>query len=290
MVVDDRLGAVARPTHLRKREAPCAPIAQLRQSTLMSSPYRRDVSISFGGPLTPVVKKLILANLVVFVLQFLIEPLTLWLALHPPDVLPFRFQVWRVFTYMFVHGGLSHILFNMLFLFMLGCQLERHWGSRFFAQYYLLCGLGAALFAFIPVSAFFNAHHIGASGAVYGILLAYGLMFPRAKFYVFLTFPVEARYLVFIAGFVAFYGSISGSADGTSHIAHLGGLAAGFIILRWAGLQRRGSLSRASSSGGLSLASIREVYRRWRMKRLRKKFENYYEKRTGGGNDPDIIH
>lgn len=256
----------------------------------MSSPRLRDMGHMFGGPLTPVVKQLIFANLIVFVLQFVFRPhLTTWLALHPPDVLPFRFQIWRPFTYMFVHGGLSHILFNMLFLFMLGCHLERHWGSRFFAQYYLLCGLGAALFAFIPVPAFFNAYHIGASGAIYGILLAFGLLFPTAKFYVLLTFPVEARYLVFVAGFVAFYGSISASGDGTSHIAHLGGLVAGYVVLRWAGLKQRGNLAR-SSSLGLSFGSIRQAYRRWRMKRLRKKFEGYYEKRTGGGNGPDIIH
>ena len=252
----------------------------------MSSPYsRREMSYSFGGPLTPGVKAIIIANLAVFVLQNLVPRLTGWFVLSPSLVLPMNFQLWRVVSYMFLHGGLMHLLFNMLALFMFGCSIERTWGTRSFYRYYFLCGIGGAVFAFIPYGPFYNLPILGASGAIYGILLAYGMLFPHNRILVFLTFPVEARYLVAIWGFIAFVGSVSG-AEGVAHIVHLGGLVTGYVLLRWAGVSRGvQGVSRAGMMG-----SVREGYRRWRMKRLRKKFEAYYEKRTGGGNDPNTIH
>jgi membrane associated rhomboid family serine protease len=246
------------------------------------------MSISFGGPLTPGIKYIIIVTLAVFLLQNIFKGITGWLALIPPAVIP-GLQIWRVVTWLFVHGNFMHILFNMLFLFMFGCRLERLWGTHTFVQYYFVCGIGAALFTFIPLSDFYSSAHIGASGAVYGVLLAYGLVFPRNVIYFMLMFPIEARYFVIIMGLLAFYGSIGSGGGGVSHIAHLGGLVAGYVYLRLGGVGRQRTIQ--SSGGGAGMVdSFKQAYHRWRMKRLRKKFERYYEERTGGDQDKYKYH
>ncbi|MGH9320512.1 MAG: rhomboid family intramembrane serine protease [Vicinamibacteria bacterium] len=250
----------------------------------MAYPYRRDMVYSFGGPLTPAVKTIIIASGVAYLLQVLIEPIVSWFWLSPPLVLPPSFQLWRVGTYLFLHGDPFHLLFNMLALFMFGCSVERTWGTRTFYRYYFLCGLGAALLGFIPYGPFYEVPIVGASGAIYGVLLAYGVLFPFNRIWVLMTFPVEARYLVIVWGFVAFVGSLVGSG-GVAHIVHLGGFLTGLALIRWPAFWR------SSSSGrGEVMGSLRGYYRKWRMKRLRKKFEAYYEKRASGGNDPNIVH
>jgi membrane associated rhomboid family serine protease len=251
----------------------------------MSYPYRREITYSFGGPLTPAVKAIIIANGAVFLFQVMVPAITGWLSLSPPLVLPFNLQLWRVVTYMFLHGGVGHLVWNMLFLFMFGCTLERTWGTKRFYRYYFICGLGAALFAFIPYGPFYQVPIVGASGAIYGILLAYGVIFPMNKIWILATFPVEARYLVIVLGFVAFASSLMGS-DGVAHIVHLGGLVTGYVVLRYTTVVSR---SAHPSTGGV-VGPLRDAYRRWRMKRLKKKFESYYEKRSGGGNGPTIVH
>ncbi len=250
----------------------------------MSTPYRRDISYSFGGPLTPAVKAIIIANLIAYAIQSFFSPFTEWLALRPLDVLPWGFQLWRIGTYMFLHGGIGHLFFNMLMLYFFGNTLERTWGTRNFVKYYSVCGLGAALFCFVPGLGTYSAYTYGASGAIYGVMLAYAILFPHQKIYILLTFPIEIRYLVFFLGFVSIVSL--GASDGVAHLAHLGGLVTGYVLLRWSGITRR----RSVGSGGDFVGSIREGYRRWRMKRLRKKFESYYEKRTGSGNDQNTIH
>ena len=249
----------------------------------MSYPYRQEIRYSFGGPLTPGVRTILIASAVAFVLQMLIKPFEAWFWLSPTLVLPPHFQLWRVVTYMFLHGGIMHLLFNMLGLFMFGCSIEREWGTRLFYRYYFLCGLGAALFAFIPYGPFYTIPIVGASGAIYGILLAYGMLFPRNQIWIMMAFPVEARHLVIILGFIAFASSLTGGG-GVAHIVHLGGLVTGFALLRSGFTRRR---ARGTSQ---PIGSLRDVYRRWRMKRLRKKFESYYDKRTGRGNDPNMVH
>lgn len=249
----------------------------------MAYPYR-EVSVSFGGPLTPGVKAIILANGAAFLLQVLIKPFASWFWLSPQSVLPPGFQVWRVATYMFLHGDPVHLLFNMLAVFVFGCSIERTWGTKLFVRYYLLCGLGAALLSFVPFGPFYGAPIVGASGAIYGILLAYGVLFPRNQIWVLMTFPVEARYMVMVWGFLAFVFSLMG-ADGVAHVVHLGGLLTGLALIRWTGFWRISRQGRGEVMG-----SLRDFYRRWRMRRLRKKFEAYYEKRSGGGNDPNIVH
>ena len=183
-----------------------------------------------GGLLTPGVKRLIVITGGVFLVQFIVPGVTGFFGLFPPAVL--SLQVWRLFTYMFLHGSLLHLLLNMFVLYMFGSQLERIWGPRRFLRYYLLCGVGAGLFTLLPLPAFFHANHIGASGAVYGLLLAFGLLFPSAQVYLMGIFPMNARHLVVVLGFVALASSLSGSSGGVSHIAHLGGLVVGYFLLR----------------------------------------------------------
>ncbi len=179
--------------------------------------------------LTPMVKRLIGITCGVFLAQLLVPLLTVLFSLYPPAVL--RLEVWRLLTYIFLHGGLGHLMLNMLVLYMFGGPLEGVWGSRRFLRYYLLCGIGAGLFTLLPIPAFFGASHIGASGAVYGLLLAFGLLFPDARVYIFFILPMRASHLVVALGFISLASSISATSDGVSHIAHLGGLLVGYVLL-----------------------------------------------------------
>ena len=134
--------------------------------------YRREIRFGFGDRLTPAVRNLLIANGVIFVLQQLFDPyVTRVFALSAPLVLPWNFQVWRLFTYMFLHADFWHLFWNMFALFMFGCSIEQEWGNRSFYRYYFLCGLGSALFALVPFDPIWGLPIIGASGAIYGILV-----------------------------------------------------------------------------------------------------------------------
>ena len=170
----------------------------------MRVPYRSTSthSYSFGpGPLSSAIKMLIVANVVVFVVtQVSGGALIGSLGFRPADALG-SLQLWQFATYMFLHGGFGHILFNMLALWMFGTELERMWGSRFFLRYYFVCGVGAALttvvFTMLPVSfadQLWVTTTIGASGAVYGVLLAFGLYFPNRPILIYFIFPIPAKY------------------------------------------------------------------------------------------------
>jgi len=143
-----------------------------------------------------------------------------------------NFLPWQLVTYMFLHGGFFHILFNMFALWMFGMELENLWGSRKFLIYYLCCGLGAGI-ANLMVGALLGqvVPTVGASGAVFGILTAFGFLFPNRRVYLYFLVPVQAKY--FIMGWIGielFYGVV-GTSDGIAHFAHLGGAAVGFIYL-----------------------------------------------------------
>jgi membrane associated rhomboid family serine protease len=176
--------------------------------------------------MTPWVLRLIIANVVVY---FLAPPLSYpWfrMALSPADLL---MQPWGVFTYMFLHGNFSHLLFNMLGLFFLGPRLEMQLGGRSFLALYFVSGLGGALFSFIPPL----VPVVGASGAVFGVLLGFAYFWPKERIYIWMILPVPAWGLVaFLIGSSLLSG-ISGAGDGVAHFAHLGGLAAGYGYLRW---------------------------------------------------------
>ena len=228
----------------------------------MHRSYRTGVGFG-SGVMPPSVKQLILITGGVYLVQLLVPAVTMLFGLYPPAVL--SLQVWRLFTYMFLHGGLFHLLMNMFVLYMFGSQLEQVWGRRRFVRYYLLCGVGAGLFALLPLPAFFDALHIGASGAVYGLLLAFGLLFPSAQVYLLGILPVSARHMVILIGFISVAGSLSATSGGVSHIAHLGGLVVGYVLLR-----RDGLIPRRPSRLGI-------LWRDLQRRRQRARFDRYYE-------------
>jgi membrane associated rhomboid family serine protease len=141
------------------------------------------------------------------------------------------FRPWQLVTYMFMHGGLLHLLFNMFALWMFGMELENSWGSRKFLVYYLVCGVGAGL-ANLFIAPLFGppAPTIGASGAIYGVLIAFGMLFPDRMILISFLIPIRARYFVLIyIGLEIF--ALKSSGDGIAHFAHLGGAAIGYIYL-----------------------------------------------------------
>jgi membrane associated rhomboid family serine protease len=222
----------------------------------------------------------------VYVVQLVVgDPISRDFSLIPALVIH-EFYFWQFFTYMFLHdrGGLFHLLFNMLSLFMFGCELERYWGSRRFFQYYCLTGIGAGLCVFLVPSNYLTST-IGASGAIYGVLLAYGLTFPDRVLYMYMLFPLQAKYFVMIIGGIAYLTALSSSNSGISNAAHLGGMAFGYIYLKTTKGQR--SRPRASSS---PIARIKDAYFHWKLRRARKKFAVYLSKKEQQRDKNETIH
>jgi membrane associated rhomboid family serine protease len=189
----------------------------------------------FGGPATRTVKALIAINIAVYVLQVIFHLLgsnfiELYLGLVPARV-THEMMVWQLGTYMFLHGGVFHILVNMLILFMFGNQLERYWGTHRFLNYYFVTGIGAGICSWLVTPNSLSVV-IGASGAIYGLLLAYGVTYPNRIVYLNFLLPIKVKWLVIIMGAVAFLNSISGSEPGIASIAHLGGMAVGYLYLK----------------------------------------------------------
>jgi membrane associated rhomboid family serine protease len=191
----------------------------------MAHTYR---SFGFGGPLTPVVKRLLIANVAVFVATLLIGERFVfeWFAFHPTRIF---IVPWGVFTYMFLHGGLMHLAVNMLVLFFFGPPLEGKWGSRAFFRYYVICGLGGVALSYV----FLPASVVGASAAMYGLMLAFAMNWPDAPIYVWAIFPVKAKWLVAFLFVLSLMNAMDGGAGGgVAHFAHLGGIITGFIYLK----------------------------------------------------------
>ena len=222
------------------------------------------MSYSIGpGPMTPGVKLLLIANAVVFLVQWAVPNFVLYFG-FTPELFFERFWIWQPATYLFLHADPLHLLFNLLVLWMFGIDLERRWGQQVFLRYYFVCGIGAGLTSlaasWLPLpfaDILYISPTIGASGAIYGLLLAFGLLFPERIIYFFI-FPVPARIYVIIAGALVLWSSIKDPAGGTAHIAHLGGMVVGYLYLTW-------------GRGG-PLAELKYRYTKWRMARLRKKF------------------
>ena len=246
--------------------------------------YRRNVMppTQFGGMVPPVIKRLLIANGVLFVVYFLavhleIGPLVQFfraLSLIPSWLV--LGAIWQPVTYLFLHSpfGFSHILFNSLMLWMFGADLERQWGGKRFLQFYLFCGVGAGLVdaASRIVMGELGTATIGNSGAVYGILLAFGLLYPDRPIYFWMLFPIPARIFVLILGVIAFLSTIGSSGSQVAHVAHLAGMAFAWIYLR----------HRPKFLNVDWLAS----YQQWRLRRSRRRFEVYMKKRDRQGGGP----
>jgi membrane associated rhomboid family serine protease len=190
----------------------------------------------FGGPITRTVKALITINIGVFILQFISSHLLdsyfidRYFGLVPIQVTN-DLMLWQLVTYMFLHGGFFHIFFNMLTLFMFGNELERYWGTPRFLNYYFITGIGAGVCSW-AVAPHSTAVVIGASGAIYGLLLAYGVTYPNRIVYVNFLLPLKVKWLVIIMGAMAFLSSIGGAESGVANIAHLGGMVVGYVVLK----------------------------------------------------------
>jgi len=236
-------------------------------------PRYASVSYTFGpGAVSPAVKAIIWANVVVYLLTWLFPSLMRLLGLAPIVVFE-RLWIWQPATYMFVHAGAMHILFNMLGVWMFGVELERLWGTRFFARYYAVTGLGAAattlVWSMLPLpgaDAIYYSVTVGASGALYGLLLAYAIYYPDRPILLFLLFPIPAKYFVIIIGAFAFMASTGSGGGGIAHTAHLGGLIVGYAYLK--------------GTKGV-VADVKYRYLRWKMARLRRRFGVH----TGGRRD-----
>jgi len=249
--------------------------------------YSRYPGSSFGvGSYFPFgVKWLLIVNSVIFVLFFflgLVNPALTGTLLGLLGVSAERFfqgMIWQPFTYMFLHDptGFGHILFNMLTLWMFGTDLERDWGTRPFFRYYVVCGMGAGL-CDIVVNLMLGGGGgptIGSSGAIYGVLLAFGLLYPTRTVYFSFLFPIQARYFVLIMGVIAFMSSFN-RHSAVSNVAHLGGMLFGYLYLRF-------RLHRVRVKIGWDVISS---YQQWRRKRMQKKFQVYMRK-MDKGHDQD---
>jgi len=190
----------------------------------------------FGGPITRTVKALIITNVSVYVLQVITSHLLgmnfieAYFGLNPLNV-THDLKLWQFVTYMFLHGDIFHIFFNMLTLFMFGNELERYWGTPRFVTYYFVTGIGAGICSWI-VAPNTPTVIIGASGAIYGLLLAYGVSYPNRVVYLNFLFPIKVKWLVIIMGAMAFLSSLGGTDSGVANIAHLGGMVIGFLYLK----------------------------------------------------------
>ena len=208
--------------------------------------------------LPTVTRNLLIINVLVFIFTLVIPSATSYLGLH--FVLADNFRIWQLLTYMFVHGGFTHIFFNMFALWMFGRVMENVWGPQKFLYYYLVCGIGAGIMqelaqlgtyyfeglyaydhvntgtAIITTGEYLNLWNtVGASGAVYGILLAFGMTFPNERIFIFpIPVPIKAKWFVIGYAALELFSSISSSMDGIAHLAHLGGMLFGLLlILYW---------------------------------------------------------
>ena len=221
--------------------------------------------------MTPAVKAILFTNVGVFLIQFILVSfahsniVSAVFGLSPQAVFEGG-QIWRLVTYLFVHDalGFTHILFNMLALWMFGVDLEHRWGTRGFVKYYAITGIGAgigtALIALLPFDAsrdIYTSTTIGASGAIYGLLLAWALLFPHRQILFMFIFPLPARVAAALMGGMAFLAAVSGTNGSVAEATHLSGLVVGWVYL--------------SGPASLRLA-VKYRLTKWRMDRMRRKF------------------
>jgi membrane associated rhomboid family serine protease len=228
----------------------------------------------------PGVKWLIVSNVAIFLLAFFLGRLN-WdgpfvlLYLQPALVLHNLF-IWQLATYMFLHGGIGHILWNMLPLWMFGADLERLWGTRRFLNFYFFCGIGAGVFVVLLnyILPWGNpyASTLGASGAIFGILLANAILFPDRTILWGFLIPIQMKWFVLIVGVITFISSFQVNT-GVSSFAHLGGMLFGYIWLK------------KPRAGFDLLGPVQRQYQQWKIQRAKKKFQVYLRKQ-GSNRDP----
>jgi membrane associated rhomboid family serine protease len=246
-------------------------------------PSGRTLSLSFP-PFTPWVKRIIIACVGIYFLQVVLGAmapeargiLELYGGLTPALVLRYG-MVWQLLTYSLLHASVGHVLINMLILWMFGAQQEQDWGSKKFLEFYLFCVAGAALttiaVAYSPIPGVSpGTSTIGASGGVYGVLAAFGLLYGDREIFMFpLPFMMKAKYMVLIMVFLVVVATFQPS-QGVNNFAHLGGLLFGFLYVKF--VPRRGLTFGASEQ----YFNFRNSYYRWKRRRAARKFEVYMSK------------
>jgi membrane associated rhomboid family serine protease len=252
------------------------------------------MSLSFP-PFTRAVKQLLIANGAVFLLVAVIGAFTSfdaarWADLHfglVPTLGVLHGWIWQFVTYAFLHAGLLHILFNMLALWMFGAQLEVDWGYSLFMQFYFFCVIGAAITtAVVSFTGLLGASPlvptVGASGGIYGILVAFGILHGNSEIMLFpIPFRIKARYFVIGLILLAMYGALSSAhsmGQSTAYMAHLGGGLFGYLFLKFVPRRGIGFLSSERLYG------LRNSYYRWKRKRAARKFEVYMRKHDDRGD------
>jgi membrane associated rhomboid family serine protease len=250
--------------------------------------YRGSGSLSF--PSFPNgVKWLIVANVAIFLIEFFGSlpggvPIFRGLRLVPSEVI--HGQIWELVTYLFLHSltTFTHILFNMLMLWMFGAPVEETWGTKRFLQYYFLCGVGAGICHVVVNLLLGNPHQpvLGASGAIFGLLLAFGMLFPEQVILLFFLFPIKAKYMVMIFGAIEFLSAFQPNS-GVSNLAHLGGMLFGYFYIKNQFGAKRARLYGAKSPGfSFNLAGR---WKEYKLQRARSKFK-VYMKKHGSDRDP----
>src|SRR5689334_902562 len=199
-------------------------------------------------------------------------------ALVPAQVVQ-TFAVWQIVTYMFLHAGISHVLWNMLALWLFGIEIERTWGTKKFLRFYFGCGIAAAFTVIVAAYIFGGADigTVGSSGAVYGLLVAYAVMFPDQTILFGFLIPMKSKYFVMIIGAIVFLNAYMATVggqqgSGIAVTAHLGGMVAGYLWLRGRRLQWQ--IREPLTSG----------YKDWKLRRAKKKFEVYLKKQDSDRN------
>jgi membrane associated rhomboid family serine protease len=243
----------------------------------------RSPGIFYVPGFPPGVKWLLISNVAIYLLSFFVGkfgdqgPIIIWFGLTPAAVVK-ELAIWQLFTYMFLHGSIGHILWNMLALWMFGADLESSWGTRRFLQFYFFCGIGAGicvvLFNYILPWGNPVVPTIGSSGAIFGILMAYAMLYPTRTILFAFLIPIQVKYFVLIIGAIAFLSSF-GVNNGVSNFAHLGGLLFGYLFLKTPNFQ-------------FDLAGpLRRGYGDWKLRRAKRKFQVYLRKQ-GSGRDPRV--
>lgn len=200
--------------------------------------FRHD-PLNFDA-MAPSLKGIIALTVGVFILQSLggIFPsldyhLVMWFGLIPARVLQWPApEFWRLVTYLFLHGSIWHLLFNVLALWMFGMPVVAQWGDREFLKFFFLCGVGAALFH-LAISSHSDLPVIGFSGSVYGMLVAFAMLYPDAVVYVWLVFPMRAAHMAILYGLIEFFAGATSATPGVARLAHLGGMVTGYLYIRW---------------------------------------------------------
>lgn len=256
----------------------------------------------------PITKNLLIINVLAYFAYYVLGMqginLNNLLGLHfvmAPD-----FRIYQLFTYMFMHGGITHLFFNMFALWMFGCTIENAWGQKRFLFYTLACGVGAGLFqecaqfveyavqglaaydsvdigmgSAIPMSMYLNMWNtVGFSGAVYGILLGFGMTYPEERIFIFpLPVPIKGKWFVCIYAAVELFSAMSTSSDGVAHIAHLGGMVVGYIIIRyWKWQYERNSGFNGWNGYSGSRKNNMEKFRDWLHDIFSKRSQDTYNK------------